>query len=45
MDTNVLPRRLNRLELWWWELPELVRWMAGCISVAAVVGIAGGMLA
>lgn len=45
METNVLPRQLNRLELWWLDLPEPVRWMAGCISAAAIIGVAGGMLA
>ena len=45
MEPNVLPQKLNRVELWWWELPDSARWFAGCISIAAIVGVAGGMLA
>jgi hypothetical protein len=45
MDTNVLPKKLNRVELWWWDLPETLRWFAGCVSLAAVIGVAGGVLA
>jgi len=45
MDSNVLPRKFNQVELWWWDLPGALRWFAGSVSVAAFVGIAGGVLA
>jgi len=45
MNTNVFHRKLNPVELWWWNLPGYARWFAGCVSAAAVVGVAGGVLA
>jgi hypothetical protein len=45
MTHNVLPAKLNQLEIRWWELPGYARWFFGCVSVAALMGFAGGVLA
>lgn len=45
MDTHVFPARLNHLEHWWFERSSYTRWFVGSISLAALAGIAGGVLA
>jgi hypothetical protein len=45
MDTNVLPEELNHVENWWWDRSSAVRWLLGSVSLAAMAGVLGGMLA
>lgn len=40
-----VPRKLNQLELWWWEMPSGARWFVGSLSLAAFAGVLGGVLA
>ena len=45
MDTNVLPEELNHVENWWWDRSSTVRWLLGSVSLAAMAGVLGGVLA
>ena len=45
MDTHVLPQGLNQVEDWWWDRSSTVRWLLGSVSLAAMAGVLGGMLA
>jgi len=42
---EIASRKLNQLELWWWEMPSIARWFVGSLSIAACAGILGGVLA
>jgi len=42
---EIVPRKLNELELWWWALPSMARWFVGSLSIATFAGILGGVLA
>ena len=41
---NTLPRKMTQPEIWWWELPDLARWLLGSITLATLAGILGGIL-
>ena len=43
METT--PRKLNQMELWWWEMPSMARWFVGSLSIAMLAGLLGGVLA
>jgi hypothetical protein len=45
MDTQVLPRELSPVENWWWDRSSTVRWLVGSVSLAAMAGVLGGVLA
>ncbi len=45
MDTHVLPEELSQVENWWWDRSSAVRWLLGSVSLAAMAGFLGGMLA
>ena len=42
---ETLPRKLNQLELWWWEMPYMARWFVGSLTIATFAGVLGGALA
>ena len=42
---EIVPRKLHQLELWWWEMPSVMRWFVGSLSVAVCAGVFGGVLA
>ena len=45
MEPHILPGKLSQLEPLWWDMPGYARWFVGCVSVAAFIGFAGGVLA
>jgi hypothetical protein len=45
MNTQVLPEELNQVENWWWDRSSTARWLLGSISLAAMAGVLGGVLA
>ncbi len=42
---HVLPEGLNQVEAWWWDRSSAMRWILGSVSLAAMAGVLGGMLA
>jgi len=42
---EIVPRKLNQLEMWWWEMPSTARWFVGTLSIATLAGVLGGALA
>ena len=43
--TQVLPEEFSQVENWWWARSSAVRWLVGSVSLAAMAGVLGGMLA
>lgn len=37
-------KKMNQMELWWWDMPSLARWLVGSISLATMAGVLGGVL-
>ena len=43
--TQVLPEEFTEVENWWWDRSSAVRWLLGSVSLAAMIGVLGGVLA
>ena len=41
---SVLLQKMDKVEGWWWHLPNHYRWLVAAIPTAIILGLAGAVL-